>query len=289
MARVTSLHLYPVKSLRAVETESSLLEVPGLAADRRWMLIDDKGRFVTQRQHPALAKIEAALDAGVEGEELVLRSPECPEACRISSVESDRPVKRAVIWGDECRVIDEGDEVGAWLGRAAGLRDALRLVRMAPDSQRPQSRPQAFGQDTHTHFADAAPILVTNSASLERLNERLAKTAKLPVSMDRFRPNVVIDELDAFAEQRVSELVEREGRYSLKLCYPCERCAVITVEQQTGVMDRKTREPFRTLVDLNPMPGNPKAPAFGMNAIVHSGIGETIAVGDSLRAVFASS
>jgi len=246
------------------------------------MGINDKGSFVSQRQHPALATIAAA----IEGETLVLSSPECADPCRVPLAESKSSPTTAVIWRDECQVVDAGDEASAWLSRAMRASKPVRLVRMAPGTRRPQSQPQALGEDTHTHFADASPLLVINRASLQRLNERLAEGSKPVVSMDRFRPNVVIEGLDAFAEQRVSELVETQGRYSLKLCYPCERCAVITVEQRTGVMDRETREPFRTLVDLNPMPGNPKAPAFGMNAIVSSGIGENIEVGDSLRAVF---
>ena len=129
-------------------------------------------------------------------------------------------------------------------------------------------------------LAAALTFLVANQASLERLNQALREQGHTAVSMDRFRPNVVIDGLAAFAEHGV-ETLAGDG-FALQLRYPRERCVVTTIDQATAVRDPQG-EPVRTLTTINPMPGNPRAAAFAELAVLARGGGRTIRVGDELQ------
>ena len=142
-------------------------------------------------------------------------------------------------------------------------------------------REALLGQGTSTWFADAAPLLVVNLASLVALNERLTANGRAPVGIERFRPNIVVRGPAAFAEHTIATLRAQPG--SLRLCYPCERCVVITIDQCSGVRDRQTNEPFRTLAGLNTTPGRPGKPVFGVNA-VWQGTSRILRVGEHLSA-----
>ena len=184
------------------------------------------------------------------------------------------------VWGDPCEATDLGEEISLWLTSALESESRLRLVRMAPGFVRPQSRPEHLGEHTHTHFADSAPLLVAVESSLARLNNELRARGMNPVPMNRFRPNIVVSGLDAFAEHRTSGL-ESDG-YALKFCHPCERCVVTTIDQSTAHKDPDW-QPFKTLRDINPVPGKkPAAPAFGQNAVLVRGSGQRITLGDRL-------
>jgi len=274
--RVVSLYIYPVKSLRGVALDRAVLEPAGLAGDRQWLVVRADGRFQTQRDHPRMALIRAS--GGADALELSL--PGHGGVWVSAGVDSGRRIATEV-WGDPCETIDAGDEAAAWLTAVLQSRSELRLVRMADGYLRPQRHPDRFGAATSTVFADTAPFLVANKASLERLNEALREQGKDAVPMDRFRPNVVIDGLAAFAEHGVGTLAG-DG-YALQLRYPRERCVVTTIDQSTAVRDPQG-EPFRTLTAINPMPGQPRAPAFAELAVLATGGGRTIRVGDELQA-----
>jgi hypothetical protein len=139
-----------------------------------------------------------------------------------------------------------------------------------------------MGSETRIVFADAAPYLVASEASLEALNRELVARALRQVPMNRFRPNVVVRGLAAFQEHGVAMLSGSD--YALRFRAPCERCVVTTINQDTAERDPQ-RQPFRTLVDINPMPGNPRGPAFAENATLETGNGAMIAVGDRLQAI----
>lgn len=135
---------------------------------------------------------------------------------------------------------------------------------MAPNHQRVQSQPQRFGDNTHTYFADAAPFLISNTNSLTALNSALQNKGLNPVDDRRFRANIVISGLPAFAEHQVDYLSHHSGE-RLVLRDHCERCIMTTIDPDTGIKD-PSMEPFRTLATLNPNPNNLKAPTFGVNA-----------------------
>lgn len=286
---ITDLFIYPVKSLRGIRLERSALDIRGLADDRRWMIIDQQNRFVTQRTLPQLATLHTRLTATslwletTGGEIEIPRTPATPD-----STAGGTPIT-ARIWNDDVQVLDEGDAVSQWLTHAVNHPTPLRLVRLS-NTPRPQSKPQYLGE-AHTVFADMAPLLITNQASLDSLNRALAAGSEAPVPMNRFRPNIVISGLNPFAEHRIARL--RHVNFSLALAYPCERCIMTTVDQASG-QKHPHMEPYRTLTQVNAMPAygdgkfhkpaNPKAPAFGENALLmNNGTGNaTLLVGDRL-------
>ena len=277
-ASITSLHIYPVKSLKGIALKKAELTSKGLLHDRHWMVIQENGRFATQRDFPRMSLIHTALD-----EEGLHLSMQDMDPIRISYELQAGRVMDTSVWGARCRVIDQGVEVSQWLTRALALETPVHLVRMEPDYVRPQMKADFLGTDTTTDFADAAPFLITNEASLVQLNFVLMSKQLESVLMDRFRPNIVVRGIEPFAEHKLSGM--NSDRYSLDVCYPCERCIVTTINQQTAHKDPRM-QPFRTLQKINPMPGGKKAPAFGENAILTGGKGEIISVGDRLQVNF---
>lgn len=275
MAQVTALTLYPVKSMRGIGVSEAVLTPRGLRHDRRWMLLNAHDRFVTQRDLPRLALVQQALDDS--GVSLSLPGHGSLHVPFDDSAQGERI--RTAVWGDACEVIDVGGDSSRWLSAALGSDIALRLVRMAPDWQRPQRHPDLMGEETRSLFADGAPYLVASEDSLAALNSELDARGIAPVPINRFRPNIVLRGLAPFLEQQAA-LLENE-RYALRLCYPCERCVVTTIDQATGVPD-PAREPFNTLRDINPMPDRPRAPAFAQNSALARGAGAVIRVGDEL-------
>lgn len=274
--RVTGLTIYPVKSMRGIACTEARLTPEGLEHDRRFMVARPNGRFVTQRDMPRLALIETRLDASG----VTLSAPDqAPLAVPFDRDGGDRISVR--IWGQDCAAVDQGESVARWLRRALHSEEPLHLVALAPGFVRPQGKPAELGADTHTRFADAAPYLVASEASLAQLNHALELAGQAAVPMNRFRPNIVLDGLPAFAEH-AARGVAGPG-YTLRLAHPCQRCVVTTIDQATGHKDPH-REPYRTLVRLNPMPDRPDAPAFAQNAVLKTGAGATIRVGDPLTA-----
>jgi len=275
-ARITRLTIFPIKSMKGNDLDSTELTSAGLARDRRFMVVRANGRFVTQRDLPRLALIRTALVE--DGVRLSLESH--GERTVPFTSRGGEPVSTKV-WGDECQAVDEGEDVSRWLTSALQSENPLRLVRMAEGFVRPQGNPLELGEDTHTFFADAAPFLVANEASLEALNRELAERGLSQVPMNRFRPNIVVRGLEPFAEHGLA--IMRSAGYGLNLCYPCERCVVTTIDQATAQKDSDW-QPFRTLRDINPVPGKKPAPAFGQNAALEHGAGTRISVGDVLTA-----
>ena len=270
---IRSLHVYPVKSFRGIDLERATLTGQGLAHDRSWLVLDREDRFLTQRRLPAMARVTTALTR----DGLCLEAAgQAPLDIPFAAPEGRR--RSTEVWDDPCEVVDEGDAAASWLAEALGDEYGPRLVRMAPDYRRPQPRPDRYGAGTTVQFADTAPLLLTNVASLAALNEHLAVDGHQTVPMDRFRANVVVEGLAAFAEHRITALQGPGYRWGLR--YPRERCVIITMDQATGVR-REPGEPFATLKRLNPMPGKP-GPAFGELAVVEAGTGATVAVGDVL-------
>ncbi len=271
--------LYPVKSLRGIDVKQWPLTPQGLQYDRHWMLVMPNGRFVSQRQIPAMTLINTA----IEQESLILSADGHGEVRLPLVSHHNSEVLSATIWRDPCDVVEASEAASAWLNEVLKPAKPLRLVSMADDFIRPQSQPERFGEHTFTAFADAAPYLVANTASLERLNQRLDQQQLTTVDMRRFRPNLVVSGLDAFAEHQVASLLHSDG-IALDLRDHCERCIMTTIDPDSAQKDADM-EPFKTLIDLNPMPDNPKAPAFAVNAILETPRNLIWSVGDQLSAV----
>ncbi len=279
MIQITQLLIHPVKSLRGFSVDSAHLTPKGLEHDRQWMIINDSNKFVTQRKFSQMVLIHTAIDNG----RLILSAPHKSKLAPLS-IEIDQTPKGeafdALIWKDTCQVLDEGPKASQWLGQALGLDVSMRLVRMA-SSPRPQSKPELLGEHTHTYFADAAPFLVANLASLWAINAQMQDAGYEPVAMENFRPNIVISGIDAFGEHRIKQLTH--DAYQLQHCYPCQRCVMPTINRDNG-QRHPQQQPFSLIADINAMPNNAKAPAFGENAILVKGDGQVIRVGDRLLA-----
>ena len=264
-ASVVALHIYPVKSGAGLELARAPLTTAGFAHDRHWMIVRPGGRFVTQRELPRLALIGAAL----EPEALVLSAPgRSPLRHPLATVGRRCAV---VVWRDACAGLDQGEEVAHWLSEHAG--EPLRLV--AFDAAQPRVvDPHFTGSDGFvTQFADGYPLLVIGAASLADLNARLTK----PLPMNRFRPNLVLEGLSAYAEDRIHEL--RAPGICLRLVKPCLRCSITATDQARGALDGE--EPLRTLRRYR-WDHTLHGVAFGQNAIVVTGAGRELAVGQSL-------
>jgi len=269
---ITGLYIYPVKSMQGIALQQAQLTPRGLRYDRLWMVVRASGRFVTQRDIPRMALVQT----GLNGDGVVL-SMKGHGSITIPFDFDDAESIETRVWGDVCQTVDQGEAVSQWLSAALGSEEPLRLVRMRPGFVRPQNHPEIFGEDTSVDFADAAPFLVANEASLDHLNLVLESRSLSPVPMNRFRPNIVVRGLEPFAEHRVAEISSADLR--LKFCHPCQRCVVTTIDQDTA-FKHPDWQPYKTLRDINPMPGNDRAPAFAQNAILLGGENMAISVGN---------
>jgi len=277
--KVSQLYIYPVKSLRGISVEKSVLTPLGLYYDRHWMIIDDKNQFVTMRKHPLMTLIHTQITA----DSLILSAKGMPNILiPLSSEETSKAVFKAVVWNDECDVVDEGTKAGEWLTKALGSKKPLRLVKMAENKKRPQSKPERFGNST-TQFSDACAYLLCNQASLNALNACLESQQYSAVEMQRFRPNIVVSAkaLPAFAEHQLDGRTLNHVNYQFTVCDPCQRCIVPNIDIETGIKD-PNQQPYKSLVNLNPMPSNPKAAAFGQNMVLKKAENALIQIGDEL-------
>jgi uncharacterized protein YcbX len=263
LARVTGLFTYPVKSCAGLSHDSIALDVRGPLWDRRWMVVDPQGVFITQRQMPRLAVVRPALEA----DDLALRT--AGGEVRVPLRREAGEVRRVRVWQDECDAWDEGDEAARLLSDHLGT--PARLVRLAESFVRPVD-PDYAPRPSQTGFADAFPLLVVSEASLEELNRRLKERLASPVPMSRFRPNVVLTGCSPFAEDGWKAI--RIADVTLDIVKPCGRCTTTRVDQARGVV-HDPREPLATLATFR-LRG--LEVTFGQNA-VHRGPGR-LAVGD---------
>jgi uncharacterized protein len=268
-AVLSALHVYPVKSCRGIELDTALLAPTGFADDRHWMLVRPGGRFVTQRELPRLALITTALSA----RELTLGAPGMtPLSVSRDAGAASIDVK---VWSFAGRGIDCGETAADWCTAFLGV--PLRLVRFDADMPRECSPEWTGDERATTEFSDGFPILVVSRASLAELNSRLPKA--LP--MERFRPNLVLDGVGAYDEDRIHEL--RAEGVTIRIVKPCTRCAITTTEQSTG--ERDGVEPLATLKSYR-FDAGLRGVMFGQNAIVVRGVGAKLAVGQELEVVW---
>ncbi|MEG3436618.1 MOSC domain-containing protein [Pannus brasiliensis CCIBt3594] len=257
--RVNSLYIYPIKSCRGISLSRAEVTPKGFRHDREMMLVDASGKFLTQRQHPKMATIGVTL----AGESIALSAGDREISFQPTFTGEKIPVE---VWGDRAIAIDQGDEVARWFEEV--LEIPCRLVRQSPDEIRPVNPSYAGDSSTPVSFADGYPILLTNTASLADLNDRL--TEKIP--MIRFRPNLVIESERPFIESGWKSIEIAGILYSL--VKPCSRCLITTTDQQTGERN-PTKEPLKTLATYRTFAGGIM---FGENVIPRkTGM---IAVGD---------
>lgn len=280
MPVVTGLFIYPVKSMQRIPLERAVLTVQGLKYDRNWMIVDENGTFITQRDMPVLASIKTEITT----DSLRFRDK---SKHSFSIPLNGRGGSEIVteVWGQSCKAVDEGDAISEWLTEKVGQhrQKALRLVRFKENYRRDVEPDYLKGEEAHTKFADGYPFLITSEESLSMLNDRLVSSGAYPVSMDRFRPNIVIRGLQPFKENDIEELQSQDGSLKFGLRKPCKRCKVTTVDQDSGRV-AEPGEPLRTLTMMKTVPGMHGA-FFGQNATLLSGEGLELRRGGVLEVV----
>lgn len=265
VARVTALHVYPVKGARGIPLTEAEVGESGIAHDRQWLVVDPRGRFRTQRELPRLALIGTRIADGA----LVL---ELPGAAPLA-VPCERTRRLAVqVWGAQCAAFDCGDAVAAAL--SAFLGETLRLVEFDPSVVRATDPAYGDGLRAAIRFPDGYPLLLIGEGSLADLNRRLPS----PLPMSRFRPNIVVAGLEPYAEDRVYEFAS--GALRLRPVKGCTRCTVTMTDQDTAVVD--AAEPLRTLKTYR-WDASLRGIAFGQNLLLAAGAGARLAVGDRLE------
>lgn len=267
MPRVSGLFIYPVKSLRGIAVSEASLDDYGLAGDRRFLVVDASNQFLTQRTLPRMALITTELGR----ESLVLRNPHHGSAA--VGLQESGPALTVQIWRDTVEAVDCGVEIAVWLSDF--LRQPCRLVRIGATYLRPVKPSKARPGDV-VSFADAYPLLALSEASLADLNDRLVARGEEPVPMDRFRPNVVIADCAAFAEDDWTRF--KIGEAVFRASGPCARCPIPTTDQQTAI---RYKEPLRTLATYRRDPAEPGNVYFGQNVIHETKLGR-IRIGDAV-------
>jgi len=267
---VAGLFVHPIKSCARIAVDSAQITETGLEWDREWMVVDAEGDFVSQRQLPRLALIRPTLRAG----DLALRAPGML-ALHLALDTAERET-RVKVWNDELPAWDMGDLAAQWFSDFLGR--PLRLARFDPETDR-VCDPRWTGETRAlTAFADAFPLLVVSAAGLAEFNRRLAARGAAPVESDRFRPNLVLDGLDAHGEDWLDRVVLEgdEGPVTLRLVKPCVRCSIPDVDPQRGEPDRAVGAELAAYRADARMDGRL---TFGMNAIFESGVGQSLRVG----------
>ncbi len=275
-ARIERLFVYPVKSCAGVEVQEALLVETGFDLDRAWMVVDEHGEFVTQRELPRMALVRPTL----KRTEVVLRAPGMLALhLQIDTVEEPVRVK---LWGEEVAAYDMGDVAAQWFSDFLGRK--LRLVRFDPEFRRLSSAKWTGGAEALNQFSDGYPLLVVSTASLDALNARLQAAGHAPVGMERFRPNIVISGVDAHDEDRLQALRITAGDAAaavLRAVKPCPRCPIPNVDPATAQVDPVVTDTLQGYRRNEAVGG---APSFGMNLIVEDGFEQTLRVGQAVAA-----
>ena len=275
MATITELNIYPIKSCAGIAVDEATLSATGLAVggvkDRQWMLVDAAGAMMTMRDFPRMALIKPRLVDNA----LLLDAPGmAPLALPLAM--PDAPPQAFTVWDDPVFGSDCGDAAASWFSQA--LDSACRLVRCHPDTLRPSSAKWVGELDAPNLFSDGYPLLLIGTATLAELNARLQAAGRAPIPMNRFRPNIVIDGIEADEEDYAESFTA--GVAQLKPVKPCPRCPMPSVDQSTGTFGPDPMDILQTYRTKAQVDG---AVCFGMNCVVTAGVGERVRVGQEMR------
>jgi uncharacterized protein YcbX len=259
---VTGIFIYPIKGTAATALQQAEVRSRGLAGDRRWVVVDEQGQFLQQRVQPKMALIHTILEP--DGTLWV-------EAPGMVSLHVSPPTGEdrlsTTVWRDTVDAADAGSQAAAWFSEYLGL--PCRLAFMDDGAHRPVD-PEYGAEGDQVSFADAMPLLLATDASLADLNSRMDH----PLSMSRFRPNVVVDGAQAWDEDNWKRL--RIGQVEFEATHRCARCVVTTIDQETGNKDG-SGEPLKTLATFR---RDGDGVYFGQNLVPRST--GTVQVGDTV-------
>jgi uncharacterized protein len=260
MPHLSALNIYPIKSARGIELQQSEVDEFGLRYDRRWMVVDQAGRFLSQRSHPRLALVVPSVQGGT------LRL-DAPGMSPLETSLDPRPTvsTRVMVWDDSCEASWLGEKAASWFSEFLGC--VCSLVHMGDAIVRPAD-PALARQGSRGSFADGFPFLLLSEESLADLNRRLTE----PLPMNRFRPNLVVSGGRPYQEDEWETM--EIGGIRFRVVKPCGRCVVTTTDQSTG---ERGKEPLRTLATYRKRDGEVM---FGQN-VIHERPGR-LRVGDSV-------
>ena len=274
---VSELCVYPLKSGQGIELQQVQVKTKGFLGDREMMLVSGSGKCITQRQFPQLAKVQVKFVE--QNMTLQLEDNALPALTFMPTL--DGVVTVVEIWRDRILAIDQGDEVAQWFHQLLNLSPdkICRLVRQSPNHVRLLNKKNPQDDDQPVGFADNSPVMLTATASLEELNQRIIEIHQQQsqvIPMNRFRPNIVIDTIEPFIEDSWSLI--QIGEIQFKVAKPCSRCIITTIDQQQGEKN-KLKEPLNTLGTFRQL--SEQGVMFGVNMIpLNEGI---IRTGDRLR------
>lgn len=245
---ISEIYCYPIKSLGGFRLSRSRVLAKGIEWDRRWMLVDAAGNFLTQRNHSGLALFKVTSYHFPESFEVsyLNHSIQIPVAASGSQLE-------AVIWNDTVKVQEVSPHCNDFFSRI--LQMDCRLVFFPETALRPVDPHFAINSSNQTSLSDGYPLLMLGQSSLADLNRRLAQ----PVGLERFRPNIVFTGAGPYAEDDFRAF--SIGQVQMAGVKPCARCLVTTINQQTG---KKGSEPLATLATYRKRQNKV---LFGMNVI----------------------
>lgn len=261
--RIQDIYIYPIKSLGGIRLESAEVEEKGFQYDRRWMLVDEEGLFLSQRTISKLAQLHLKLDNDF------LTVFKCDQAERTISIplelESDQSI-RVTVWDDTMDAKLVGKIYDDWFSEILSMK--VRLVKMPDSTQRKVSSKYATNNES-VSFADGMPYLLIGQSSLDDINSRIEN----PVPMNRFRPNIVFSGGKPFGEDSWKKILI--GKINFHVVKPCARCVMPTIDQNSGM---KNKEPMKTLATYRTVGSKVM---FGQNMI--AGSNGILKVGDEVK------
>ncbi|NVM75841.1 hypothetical protein FHW83_001628 [Duganella sp. SG902] len=282
MPTLSAITIYPIKSCAGLSLEEATLTPLGLMSaqiyDREWMVVDGNGIALTQREHPRMALIKPA----IKGSTLEVQAPGMPRL-EIPLGRPDpatAPTLQTQVWDDTVLAYDCDALTAEWFTKAIGV--PCRLARFHANAERAVSTKWTDGVQATTLFSDGYPMLVTSTASLDDLNQKLVAAGRHAIPMNRFRPNLVIDGIEAFEEDYAASF--QLGDVVLKPVKPCPRCPMPSIDQATGEFGP---DPLDIMQSYRAKPEVEGALCFGMNSILIDGVGQRVRVGQEIEVTLA--
>jgi hypothetical protein len=261
---LSGIFIYPIKSLGGVSVESAVAEERGLQHDRRWMLVDESGKFLSQREYPQMALFSVSI---LENRLLVTHK-KSNSSINIPFQNQTKEILKVKIWEDACSAAKISNESDEWFSDLLGIK--CTLVYMLDDERRIVDK-KYVDEEKIVGFADAYPFLIIGQSSLDDLNSKL----RALIPMNRFRTNFVFTGGVPFAEDNWKDF--NIGDVHFKAVKPCARCVVTTINQETG---ERNYEPLQTLSYYRKVGGKV---IFGMNVICKT-IGR-VSIGDKIEII----
>jgi uncharacterized protein len=260
---VSKLCIYPLKSSQGIELQQAQVQTKGFVGDRVMMLVSGIGKFITQRQFPQLAKIQVS----IVGQSITLQVADnsFPSITFISTLNG--ALIEVELWRDRFLAIDQGNEVAQWFHQFLNLPGdkVCRLVRQSSAHNRLLEKKYPNDDDQPLNLADNYPVMLTATASLLELNQRIIEIhqqGSQAIPMNRFRPNVVIETIEPFMED--SWKLIQIGEIRFQVAKPCSRCIITTINQNDGTRNG-LKEPLNTLGTFRQL--SEQGVMFGVNLI----------------------